>query len=292
MKTQIASYAAMGMVCLGALVPGGIFAKDSGNKPDAAAHVTAAPSPQAGAAAAWKDADWKDPDNRLPSVEFTSLPLSEIAIFLKQNFKDSFDILLPRHWAASFDASQAFDTDSVTVTMQLRNVSASEVFNAMNLLFETEGTPLRWQLLRNGTRQTALLKVVPELVPAGAPVPSEQKPARSIIFNGELVGDPKAGGMTVDEIVKTLQSVYKMSYGDEPVDIKVHEGAQLLVMTGTSEKLTFLSQALNALRQKQMMARQKAMNAEANSVIKSHAAAVPGQPAATNMPKPAAAPAH
>ena len=49
--------------------------------------------------------------------------------------------------------------------MRLKNVTASEVFNAMNIVFETENTPLRWELRMNGNRPAAVLYVLPDLLP-------------------------------------------------------------------------------------------------------------------------------
>lgn len=227
-------------------------------------------------AASWKDNGWKDPDNRLAVVDYSGLPLGEIVKLLKEQFRDSFDILVPAGWTDPGDPSRSYQPDGEAITMQLRNVSASEIFNAMNLLFEAQMTPLRWQLVRNGSRQTALLQIVHELVAAPAHPPASEKPVRSIVFVGDLVNNGKPGVMPIEQIVDTLKAVYKMSYGDQPVDIKYHEGAQLLVMTGDTEQMAYLRQALSALMQKQSLARHQAKETDADSGSTTNAAKAKG----------------
>jgi len=135
------------------------------------------------------------------------------------------------------------------IRIQLKNVTASEVFNAMNLVFETENTPMHWELKMNGNRPTVILRVFP----GPFSVPQEQ-PRRHVFFVGELLGDEKTGGMTMEQLVKTISEVYEMSYGTSqgPISnhLQFHKQAQLLIAMGTNEELSFVSETLAALRQK------------------------------------------
>ena len=159
--------------------------------------------------------------------------------------------------------------------MRLHNVTASEVFNAMNFVFENENTPVRWDLKMNGNRPTAVLHVMPSLVPL-PPVrePPREVPKRMIYFVGDLLGEEKSGGMTMEQLVKTVSEVYQMSYepvhgvGGFPPDSKLeaksrpapqrgissilqfHKEAQLLIVNGTIDQLNFFQQTLSALRQR------------------------------------------
>jgi len=213
----------------------------------------------------WKDDDWKDPDITLAKVSYSDLPLSEIARDLRADFKDQFDILLP----APTTGNKAFnditglpqpDTDwgAMPVRLELRNVTASEIFNAMNLVFENDQTPLRWELRVNGSRQIAVLHVlvhVPDFVATRqmAPPPRE---VRKVYFVGDLIGDEKNGGMSMQDIIKTVTDVWKMS-GDSGGKIQFHEDAQLLVVSGSPDQIDFVFQTLIALRQKADLAREK-----------------------------------
>jgi hypothetical protein len=134
--------------------------------------------------------------------------------------------------------------------MQLRKVTASEVFNAMNLMFETENTPCRWELKLNGSRPTAMLRVLPHLVPPVAPQPPPPAPTRRVHFVGDLIGDEKSGGMTMEQLVKTVSEVYQMSYGQAKGMVQFHKETQLLVFTGSSDQIEFIQGTLSALRMK------------------------------------------
>jgi hypothetical protein len=115
----------------------------------------------------------------------------------------------------------------------------------MNLLFETENTPCRWELKLNGNRPTAMLRVLPQLVP----VPASSRPpptTRMVYFVGDLLGD----GMTMERLVKTVSEVYQMSYGESKGVLQFHKDAQLLIVTGTGEQIKFAQQTLSALREK------------------------------------------
>ena len=147
--------------------------------------------------------------------------------------------------------------------MQLKNVTASEVFNAMNLMFETENMPYRWELKLNGTRPTALLRVLPGLLPVVAPPPAPPEPrppTRMIYFVGDLIGDEKSGGLTMERLVETVAEVYQMSYGRPKGSpsksvLQFHKETQLLIVTGTTDQIEFVLQTLSALRQKVQLER-------------------------------------
>jgi hypothetical protein len=67
-----------------------------------------------------------------------------------------------------------------------------------------------------------------------------------------LIGDEKPGGMPMERLVKTVSDVYEMSFAHSKAKnvIQFHKDAQLLVVTGTSDEITFVQQTLLALRGK------------------------------------------
>ena len=103
--------------------------------PPGSAGGWAAPQPQP--APQWMDPNWKDPDIVLTNVNY-EVPLSRVLLDLRERFKDSFDVLV--------SGNGDIDPRTVLIRLQLKNVTASEVFNAMNLVFENDRTPLRWEL--------------------------------------------------------------------------------------------------------------------------------------------------
>jgi hypothetical protein len=224
--------------------------------------TTGLPIPQS--APEWKDPEWKDPDKALPEVFYDGLPVSEIARNLSEEFKGEFDMLLPHYFAAGRQGSEGIDWINTPVHLRLKNVKASEVFNAMNLLFENNRTPLRWELKINGSRRIALLRVLEDPRP---PDPFHtQEPKRMVYFVGDLIGNEKTGGMSMAEIVNTISEIWKMTYG-QPGVIQFHDKAQLLIVTGTDEQNDFIRQTLQALRMKADVerARQKAVESKSKS---------------------------
>ena len=219
----------------------------------------AAPQPQP--APQWMDPNWKDPDIVLTNVDY-EIPLSEVARDLRYRFKDFFDVLLP--------ANGDTDWQSIMIRLQLKNVTASEVFNAMNLVFENDQTPLRWELKMNGKRPTALLRVLAEPGPknpkpaidptTGLPLPP-QETKRGVYFVGNLLGDEKYGGMTMEQIVKTVEEIWDMTY-HEPGGVQFHKDAQLLIVSGTPDQIAFVQQTLGALRVKVQLDRERHQAAE------------------------------
>jgi hypothetical protein len=181
----------------------------------------------------WKHPDWKDPKNVLPEVMYDNVPVVEVARHLSETFKDEFDILLPRGFG---------DVDT-SVSLKLKNVKASEVFFAMNLLFENDRTPLRWELKLNGNRQIALLRVLEDLARFTAfPSPTLKR----VYFVGDLI-EGNNSGMSLKDVHNTVMEVASMTSG-QPESIKIHNQAQLIVVTGTPEQIEIIEQTLTALR--------------------------------------------
>jgi hypothetical protein len=193
----------------------------------------------------WIDSNWRDPNIVLTNLSYDHLPVSEVAKDLRERFKNDFDILpMPTTYGQDWG-------NQIDIQLQLRNVKASDVFNAMNLVFENDRTPVRWELKFNGNRPVALLRVLPEGAPQ--PVLPSPKPAdthRMVFFIGNLLGDEKSGGMTMDQIIKTIYEIWPSDFGKPEGIIQFHNDAQLLVVNGTRDQIDFIQQTLNALRQK------------------------------------------
>jgi len=205
----------------------------------------------------WIDPGWSDPDLILTNVMYDGLPLSLAANELRERFKNYFDILpMPQAFGKDWG-------DEVSIRLQLKNVRASEVFNAMNLVFENDRTPLRWELKpAQGGRPLVLLRVLPEAAPQPAPLTKPAETHRMVYFVGDLVGDEKTGGMTMDQIITTILNVWPAEFGKPDGVIQFHNDAQLLVVNGTPEQLEFIHQTLAALEQKVNLARPKSAEAK------------------------------
>jgi hypothetical protein len=224
-------------------------------------------------AAEWRDKDWPDPGIILTNVAWDNFPLGEVARILRDQFRNNFDVLLPSEIKAPQPAASAIDpatglpipqspaeaispTD-IPIRLQLKNVTASELFNAMNIMFETENAPWRWQLVMNGKRPTAVFRILPEVL-TGAPSPvarEEPKKQREVIFVGDFIGDPKTGGMTDNQFLRTLSELYQQVYEPTQRDainnlLRYHSATQILVVTGTPDENRFIADTLRALRQK------------------------------------------
>lgn len=199
----------------------------------------AQPEPQ------WIDSNWQDPDIVLTNVSYDNLPVSEVAKNLRERFKNYLDILpMPSTYGEDWG-------NQVIIQLQLRNVGASEIFNAMNLVFENDRTPVRWELKWTGRRPIVQLRVLPEAAPQPEPPQPKAEPAhRMVFFVGNLLGDEKSGGMTMDQIIKTIYEVWPTDFGKPEGIIQFHKDAQLLVVNGTREQIDFIQQILSALRQK------------------------------------------
>ncbi|HXT10885.1 MAG TPA: hypothetical protein VN873_04915 [Candidatus Angelobacter sp.] len=207
----------------------------------------------------WKDDAWVDPKIILTNASFPDLPLSEIARLLRQEFKEQFDILMPAPPADNGMVINQFnglpqrdkDWNQLTINLRLKDVTASEIFNAMNLMFQNDQTPLRWELKVNGDRQLAVLHVLVQRSPV-----QEVQEVRKVYFVGDLIGDQKNGGMSMEQVIQTISDVWGLA-GDAGGKIQFHNDAQLLVVSGTPNQIDFMEQTLAALRQKVDQARDK-----------------------------------
>lgn len=207
----------------------------------------------------WIDPNWKSPDKVLSEVNYDALPVGVVAEHLRRNFTNAFDILIPNAWQNPNTPQLSMEPQNATIKMQLKNVGAIEVFNAMNLMFEAENAPYRWELKMNGDRPTAMLRVLPWLLHVPDPPPPVLPTVRMVYFVGDLIEDGKFGGMTMEQLVRTVSEVYEMSFAHSNAKnfIQYHKEAQLLVVTGTSEQTTFVQQTLSALRGKAQAAKAK-----------------------------------
>ena len=136
----------------------------------------------------WLSSDWAGPTGKIPDVVFDSLPVSEVANRLRAQFKGGFDIIIPNEWKSSGTTDIEFDPSAVLVRLQLHDVSLFQLFGAMNIEFEVENKPVRWELRNNVQRPIAVLHVIPALVPgvfAAANHPIQEK--KSMVF---FVGGP------------------------------------------------------------------------------------------------------
>jgi hypothetical protein len=195
----------------------------------------------------WKDANWNDPDKVIANLRYDGLPISEVAKNLSEEFKNNFDIILPEDFGQGLSRNaNNMDWNATVIHLRLQNVKASEIFNAMNLLFENDRIPLQWELKMNGSRRLALLRVQ-----ADPPVDtaSHKPPVNRIYYVGDLIGDDQAAGMSTNtaDLVKTLSEVWKMSF-PESGNIQFHEKAQLVIVTGTDEEIRFMQETLEAMR--------------------------------------------
>jgi len=213
--------------------------------------------PVSPAAAQWKDTNWTDPGIVLTNVLFDGLPLSEVARALRDQFMELFDILLPGQTASVAYLNgqpvpaEQHDWQNEQIELHLKNVTASEVFGAMNLLFENNRTPLRWELKVDGHHQIALLRVLVDPAPAPPPPPPtpEEKVERRVYFVGDLVDEDVPGSMSMEQLIKTITDVWQMANASGGT-IQFHRGAQLLVVSGNPSQIDFMEQTLKALRMK------------------------------------------
>ncbi len=208
--------------------------------------------------------EWDGPTNVLAEIHYDGLPLSEVAANMREVFKNAFDILLPGTWQNPADPSASVEPGNVPISIRLKNVTAGEIFNAMNMVLESQNSPVRWELTMNGSRPTVILRVMQALVPSSVLQPPKES-KRLVFFVGDLVGD-KFGGMSMEQLVKTVSEVFQMSYGDPKGVVQFHKEAQLLVVTGTPEQLEFIQQTLTAIKQKAQLEHKSQSKADESKV--------------------------
>jgi hypothetical protein len=200
----------------------------------------------------WIAPDWSDADLVLTNIAYDGLPAGEVARDLRTQFKDKVDILVsPGPQNASGD-SLNLDPANEIVKLQLKNVHPSELFRAMNLLFESENSPVRWRLMVNGNRRLVLLQVVPDLLSQAEHHADPRKV--SVYYVGDLIGD---GGMTLNQVVDTLEDVNRQGYGGT-ISIGFHNETQLVIVKGTPEQVALISNTLGALKENSEYTRYKA----------------------------------
>lgn len=189
----------------------------------------------------------------MSNVAWDVIPLSEVANQLKTFFSNQFDAIIPPSLpfpvAPGNPPAEAMNPGDIDIKLQLRKVTAGEVFNAMNLYFEAQGRPVRWELKMNGHRPTAMIVAyqAPEKAEASAPrAPLE----RSIIYVGDLLG-VRGARMSMDQLLVNLRNVYQVAMaGALPPRIDGHIETELLIVTGTPEQLNIVRSTIEALKEK------------------------------------------
>jgi hypothetical protein len=240
----------------------------------AATAVRAADAPAAGLPVVVQPSGPAWPDKIVESVSYNNVPLSEVVKNMQDMFGSGFDVVLPTHWEGDGDVIMPKNWLDTPITLQLKHVTAVEIFTAMNLFFQVNETSLTWELTANGSRPVAVLHVT---VPPKAPSDQVEQPllGRQVFFVGDLLGDGNTTGMTMDDVVRTVDEVYMMSF-NQPADkvIQASKEGQLIVVTGTGPEIGFVDNTLSVLKLKVEL--QRAKNAPA---------ATPG-PLAVVLPTP------
>ena len=97
-----------------------------------------------------------------------------------------------------------------------------------------------------------MLRVLPEAAPKTDPFaqPRPLETHRMVYFVGNLLGDTNTGGLTMDQVVKTILDVWPNELGNAQQIVQFHKDAQLVVANGTHEQLDFIQQTLQALNKK------------------------------------------
>jgi hypothetical protein len=134
-------------------------------------------------------------------VNYDNLPLSEVAKNLQEGYHQEFDVLIPAHpMEPTPGAPEPPDYPSIPVRLRLKNVTAGETFQAMNMLFEIKRRPVRRELTMNGNRPVAVLHPV-EARALAAPPANPNQPAqpnrpiaRSVLYVGDLVDERAVDG--------------------------------------------------------------------------------------------------
>ena len=243
------------------------------------------------------NSEWKV-SGEFHDVEYDNLPLGDVVQHLQQLYDDQFDVLIPNSLPPSEPAPidpntglpvpvEPLAARDLTVRLRLKNVTVPEVFRAMNMLFEMDRTPVRWDLVMFSNRPVAVLRPVeiqrpiPPPAPAAPPVPPttgqaatvadqlaqqrqsalsayrgvgaallDQPVQRRVVYIGELIGDPGSGGMTMELVLKTLTATLEEGFSPARSKLQCHEAAELLIVTGPGEEVGFVTEVLSALQQK------------------------------------------
>ena len=204
----------------------------------------------------------------IPDFISDNLPLVEVSRNLQAQCQQQFDVLIPKD---PVPVAPQPSPDGIppppelltnpwgatSIGLRLNNVNVIEVFQAMNMLFEIERKPLRWELVMNGRRPVAVLHELESAPPSAVPAGGTQTPpsnlaiSRSVVFVGDLLGGPDSGGMKPDTLCEILkETVGNMFPASSTPKIQFHRAAELLVLSGTDEELRFMKDVLQALKEK------------------------------------------
>jgi hypothetical protein len=198
---------------------------------------------------------------------YEGLPLSEVTHDLQEQYKEQFDVLLPYDSApvlrlapdGTSATAEQIDVSGIAIKLRLKSVTLVEVFQAMNMQFELERKPFRWELVMNGRRPVAALHILDDFpVPTGpdAVIPADGRPqamSRAVVFVGNLLAQPNAGGagITAKALLEVLENTTQETFpASRTRKIQFHEGAELVVLTGTEEEVKFMKDVLQALTEK------------------------------------------
>ena len=196
----------------------------------------------------WIDPSCGDPGKVVSSVQFLGIPLSEVARYLREQFTNYFDIIIPNPNGVNVAGANTLDPTQWDVNLQLKNVAATEIFRAMNLEFELENKPVRWEVTLNGSRPTALLRFLPALVPA-APAPPPK--IRKVFFVGDILDEyPGTNDQPkISDVADTVIDAWHTG-GIPGAKINIFPPGQLLIVSGRPDQVDFAEQTLRALKEK------------------------------------------
>jgi len=204
---------------------------------------------------------------RMPEANFDGVPLGEITKYLQKAYDYQFDVIVPERQVidepVAIDpttglplpapAPRHIETGDQIIELHLRNVTATEVFKAMNLLFEEQRNQLQWDLVMNGERSTAVLRVLdyPEERETPPPPPPRKQ---AIFFVGDLIDSDDPNGLTLESLRHLLVEVWIQTpkvdeaFRDETPAINYHQKTELLIMLGTEDEINSVTQTLKALK--------------------------------------------
>ncbi|HXR08298.1 MAG TPA: hypothetical protein VN765_13260 [Candidatus Acidoferrum sp.] len=194
---------------------------------------------------------WSNIGPAQPEVIIEGAPLIEVAKSLAATFKNQFDLILPPD-----------DTPSAAsrLQMRLKDVRAVEIFNAMNLYFQANKIQAQWTLMLNGTRPTAVLAVLHPAKPPGDAAPTAETERKHSVFSiADILYVPGYPNIPVnsqwitDAISMVLRDTQEPGHAAVNApggpNIQIHQGAGLLVFTGTAEETELVRSTLEALKQ-------------------------------------------
>lgn len=168
--------------------------------------------------------DWKDPGLRLDRVEFKDSRLADVANSLHESFKGEIDMVVPEQCA------------DIPVSLRLKNVTATEVFNALNQLFIASLQRACWTLTMNGTRPTAVLRVL-------AAPQAELKPAADWKVPSQILEQIEFQDATIIDVADFIRAALK-----EEVDVLVPAQCGAVAVSLRFKKVT-AKEAFDAMNQ-------------------------------------------